>query len=232
MTPELRVCWLGAQSADLEAVGLSVRYCADYNALAASMRAELPDAVVVDVHVLAMPAAGVVAALRRMPGAKVLPIMFLSAPGHEVQAVQALGAGADDHVVKPFRAELLAARIQAAVEGARRRAPEPQWSRHILRTRDGQLILDLKAFRCRVRSGLLYEDRRLTRRQFEVLALLLKRANQAVRWQDFIAKGWSPSKLRRQSRTLVQHVMRLRQTLGPVAERLETIPSIGYRWND
>ncbi len=226
-----RVCVVAAR-ASVPAAGRTweALFAPDLAAALRAAKASRVDALIVDLDLLKADARRVVRRVRAQTRTRALPIIFLTEG--RCAAEELLKAGADDCLVKPVDGELLAARVEAALATARRAAPAKPWGPGILRARDGRLVLDLKAFRCRIQAGLDYEDCRLTRRQMEVLALLLGRANQAVRWKDFTARGWRPARLQSGSRTLVQHVMRLRQVLGPLGDRIETVPGVGYRWRD
>ncbi|MBI3548153.1 MAG: response regulator transcription factor [Elusimicrobia bacterium] len=191
------------------------------------------DALVMDLDDSKVEPFRLVQRVRRLKAARELPILFLSGRIDASSGVpQALRAGADDFLSKPAATGLLSARIEALL-GTRQQFAKPEsWAKHILRARDGRVILNLKSYQCQAQLGLEYEERRLTRKEFDVLATLLRRPNQLVRWEDFYGKGWKPHKLKAHSRTLVQHVMRLRQKLGPLGARIETLSGLGYRWRE
>lgn len=172
--------------------------------------------------------------LRRLYGRSALPVLLLvgpeAAPGTEAALIE---GGADDALRLPVDGELLAARLEAAVRDAERwRAPRV-WPRHVLRTSDGALALDRKARRCLVKGADgTYHDVILTRRQLETLIALLRRPNRPVSWAQLYRGGWRPGKLRKRSRTLVQHVLSLRRKLGALGARITSVPGFGYRLAD
>jgi DNA-binding response OmpR family regulator len=181
---------------------------------------------------LELKAAPLIRAIRRSPRRRGIPVLLLSSSASSEEVAEALRAGADDCLGKPIPADVLAERLSAALRTTRQFSrPEP-WARHLLKTRDGRLILNLRDYRCQVQEGAEYREIRLTRRQFQVLAALMKHPNRVVRWQELFSKGWQPGKLQAGSRTLVQHVMRLRQLLGQLGRQLETVAGVGYRWID
>ncbi|MDX6769464.1 MAG: winged helix-turn-helix domain-containing protein [Elusimicrobiota bacterium] len=172
--------------------------------------------------------------LRKLYGRAALPVLFLvgaeAAPGTEAALIE---GGADDALRLPVDGELLAARLEAAVRDAERWQAPRAWPRHVLKTSDGALALDLKARRCLLRApDGTYSDLILTRRQLDTLAALLRRPNQPVSWAQLYRKGWRPGKLRKRSRTLVQHVLSLRRKLGPQGRRITAVPGFGYRLSD
>ncbi|MDE2426893.1 MAG: response regulator transcription factor [Elusimicrobia bacterium] len=212
--------------------GLRLELCADLAALrAAARKGGAPELILADLDDWPGDPRRLVRLIRADARLRRSALMFLAGRSGDGVA-QALRDGADDFLIKPVPAELLCARIEAAVQTARRLATPEPWSRRVLRARDGRVILELRERRCQVQRGVDYEEVVLTRRQFEVLAALLKRPNRTVGWRELYARGWRPSRLRRRSRTLVQHVMSLRRKLGALAERLEVVPGLGYRWRE
>ena len=171
--------------------------------------------------------------LRRLFGRAALPILVLleaSAPMGAEAAV--IGKGADDALRSPLNASLLAARLEAAVRNAERWSAPAAWPRHILRTSDGALALDLRSRLCLLREDGAYVDVPLTKRQMETLTALMRRPNRPVSWSALYRRGWHPTKLRRRSRTLVQHILTLRRKLGAAGTRIEAVPGFGYRMRD
>jgi DNA-binding response OmpR family regulator len=172
--------------------------------------------------------------LRRLYGRAALPVLFLvggeAAPGTEAALIE---SGADDALRLPVDGELLAARLEAAVRDAERWKAPRAWPKHVLRTSDGALALDMKARRCLLRAADgAYRDVLLTRRQLDTLAALLRRPNRPLSWAQLYRSGWRPGKLRKRSRTLVQHVLSLRRKLGPEGRRIAAVPGFGYRLSD
>jgi DNA-binding response OmpR family regulator len=172
--------------------------------------------------------------LRKLYGRSALPVLFLvggeAAPGTEAALIE---SGADDALRLPVDGELLAARLEASVRDAERWSAPKAWPRHVLRTSDGALALDVKARRCLLRGpDGSYRDVLLTRRQLDTLAALLRSPNRPVSWEKLYKGGWRPGKLRKRSRTLVQHVLSLRRKLGPEGRRIAAVPGFGYRLAD
>src|SRR6184192_1301024 len=98
--------------AALESHGYRVRSAASGAAALDACASERPDVVLLD---LALPGMDGVELCRRLRNWSRVPILVVSARVHESQKVQALDAGADDYITKPFSTEELLARIRAAL---------------------------------------------------------------------------------------------------------------------
>src|SRR5438270_8084671 len=127
-------------------------------------REEQPDLVLLDLN---MPGIGGLETCRAIRMGSDVPIIILSVRNTERDKVEALDAGADDYVTKPFGMEELLARIRAAM----RRAPgSPDGGPHTFSAGDVQI--DFEARRVRVRD----RDVRLTPKEFELLRYLVTHA--------------------------------------------------------
>lgn len=167
-------------------------------------------------------------ALRRLYGRRGLAVIVLARPQAQDSA-RLLAAGADDVLPAPPDPALLAARIEAALRTAEQLSVPADWPRSVLRTADGEIALDMNAYRCLVRHEGSYREVLLTRKQLSALAALLRARGRPVRWRDLFRRGWRPGKLRRRSRTLVQHVIALRRKLGTAGRRIMALPGVGYQ---
>ncbi len=95
-------------------------------------RAEVPDLVLSDVMMPRLDGVGLLKALREDERTRRVPVILLSARAGESAAVEGLGAGADDYLVKPFSARELLARVRTHIELAReRRAWETELERRV-----------------------------------------------------------------------------------------------------
>lgn len=215
--------------AALEGFGVRVLPAADRAALR-KLAAAVPADVLLVSSTASARASRTIPALRRLYGRQGLVLIALCDGGPGAAAAQ-LSGGADDAVPVPADPVLLAARIDAALRTAEQLAAPAAWSRGVLRTADGEIALDLRAHRCLVRGGGGYREVLLTRKQLAALAALLRAGGRPVRWEDLFRRGWRPGKLRKRSRTLVQHVIALRRKLGPAGRRIAALPGVGYRLN-
>ncbi len=207
---------------NLAAEGYRVRCAADGEEGLRLARAEEPDLLVVD---LMLPGLGGLELIRviRTEDAEV-PILVLSAKGHESDKVAALGLGADDYVVKPFGLKELLAHIARALR--RRRGHEGDGPRGVRRF--GASEVDLRARRLTV-SG---REVALTAREFDLLAYFVTHPGRVHGREHLLAAVWGPREFET-VRTVDNFVARLRAHLGEDAEaprHLETVRGAGYRF--
>jgi DNA-binding response OmpR family regulator len=148
--------------------------------------------------------------------------MMLTVRGEEEDLVRALELGADDYLTKPFSPRTLIARVRALL---RRAGVEPGGHTEV-----GDVVLDADTLTLRIGAERCV---RVTRLEFRLLQLLLAHAGQPVHTDRLLAHVWG-HKGGGDRQVLKQLVHRLRMKLGEdseVADRLETIPAVGYRLN-
>jgi len=145
-----------------------------------------------------------------------VPILFLTAQDEELDIVDGLDAGADDYITKPFSIAELLARIRAAL---RRTAPEV--------IEAGDVRVDTGARR----AWLAGDELELTRKEFELLALLAREAGQVVTRERIMAEVWDENWFG-STKTLDMHVSWLRRKLGDDAaapRHIVTVRGVGLR---
>jgi DNA-binding response OmpR family regulator len=152
---------------------------------------------------------------RRLRETSDVAIIMLTARGEERNRVVGLRSGADDYVSKPFGFAELQARIEAVLRRAR---PRPAGARTV-----GRLRVDLDRHLAYVDG----EPITLTRKEFQLLAILAAEPEVAVRRERLLREVWHTS-WRGVSRTLDVHMATLRQKIGHGAQ-IQTIRGVGYR---
>ena len=214
--------------AALEAAGVQLMAACDRAALRKLATSTRADALIISHERLPRPAR-TLPVLRRLYGRQGLAVLVLTPDDRGIDHSAILTAGADDVMDAPPHPALLAARLEAALRTVEQFAAPSAWTRGVLRTPDSEIALDIRARRCLVREGGGYREILLTRKQLEALAALLRASGRPVSFEQLFRRGWRPGKLRRKSRTLVQHVLALRRKLGPAGARIRSVPGFGYR---
>jgi DNA-binding response OmpR family regulator len=204
--------------------GYTVRSAMDGETGLELARTERPDLVVVDIMLPRMDGLSVVREIRRADPD--LPVLILSAKGHESDKVAGLQLGADDYMVKPFGLKELLARIDALLR--RRRARGETGDNKSLR-RAGRLVVDLESRRATADGKAL----ELTSREFDLLAFFLEHPDRVHSREQLMEAVWG-SRYFGTARTVDNFVARLRAHIGDDAENpryLETVRGVGYRFN-
>jgi two-component system KDP operon response regulator KdpE len=176
-----------------------------------------PDAAIID---LVLPDGSGVDLCRRLREWSTMPILVLSAVGEEDAKVQALEAGADDYVTKPFGPRELVARLGAAMRRVGDAPGEPALEV------DG-LQVDLNARVVR-RDG---EEVHLTPIEFDLLRTLVRHRGRLMTHRALLVEVWGPQ-YGDDTQVLRAHIANLRRKIEPPGERryIRTDPGIGYRF--
>ena len=206
--------------------GFRVTVAADGAAALEEFRRDPPDIVLLDVM---LPKLSGLDVCRIMRATSSVPIIMVTARSEEVDAVVGLEVGADDYVTKPYRLRELVARVRANL---RRLESRPQGERdlpvEVVRVRG--VAVDHARHEVRV-DGELVE---LTRKEFDVLALLLANAGRVVTRDTLINRVWGEDYFG-DTKTLDVHVKRLRAKIersGGEPQRIGTVRGLGYKYED
>ncbi|MFN8216441.1 MAG: response regulator transcription factor [Solirubrobacterales bacterium] len=152
-----------------------------------------------------------------------VPIVMLTARGTEMDKIVGLELGADDYVVKPFSAAEVISRIRAVL---RRSAPREAPLEKPLSVRGVELDPAARIARL---NGTELE---LSRKEFDLLAALMRRAGHVVKREDLMSEVWDTNWFG-STKTLDVHVGWLRRKLGddPAAPTyIETVRGVGFRF--
>jgi DNA-binding response OmpR family regulator len=157
-----------------------------------------------------------------------VPVLMLTARGHELDRVTGLEVGADDYVTKPFSLRELVARLRAILR--RRELDRGGSPRPGDRLTVGEVTLDRLARRV-WRSGRPVD---LRPREFQLLEILMSEAGRALSRRELLDRVWGPDWVG-DPRTLDVHVRWLREKLEPDPSRpryIHTVRGFGYRFED
>jgi two-component system KDP operon response regulator KdpE len=209
---------LRALSINLRARHFDVETAPDGTTALRRAAATPPDLVIVDLGLPDIDGVEVVAGLR---GWTAVPIIVLSARDAQWAKVDALDAGADDYITKPFGMDELLARIRAAL---RRASPEPPTP--VIHATG--FTIDLAAKRV-IREG---APVRLTPTEWHVLEVLVRNSGKLVSQSQLLHEVWGPQ-YEGQTNYLRVYLAQLRRKLeaDPAHPRhLVTEPGMGYRF--
>ena len=160
---------------------------------------------------------------RRLRAFSPTPIIVLSARGQEFDKVDALDAGADDYLTKPFGVPELLARVRVAIRHRDQRPGAP--SEPVVCF--GGVRVDLAEHRVTLNGEVVH----LTPTQFKLLAVLVRHAGKVVTHGQLLNEAWGPA-FAAEKQYLRVYVGQLRSKLEPDPARprlLTTEPGVGYR---
>lgn len=182
-----------------------------------AMEEQIPDLILLDIMLPQESGLDILKALRERPEWAGIPVMMLTAKDSEYDKVVGLDLGADDYLAKPFGMMELTARVRALL---RRSAPRPKEARYQVR--------ELTVWPQKHLVQVDREEITLTRKEFDLLCLLLKSEDQVVTREQLIREVWGYA-FQGESRTVDVHVRTLRQKLGSAGALIETVRGVGYR---
>ncbi len=221
-----------ALQAGLRNEGFEVELAADGLEGLRQFAAHPPDLVLLDVM---LPGLSGTEVCRRMKALAPVPVIMVTALDAEVDIVLGLELGAADYVTKPYRLRELVARIQAVLRRvqpspvlvSRRGSPEPPPAVEIVEA--GPVRVDFARREVKARGRPVH----LSRREFDLLSLLLSPPGQVRTRDELIDRLWSGRDLA-DTRTLDTHIRRLRVKLerDPAdPEFLVTVRGVGFRFD-
>ncbi len=164
----------------------------DYDAITASSGADAmsmvtshcPDVLLLDLGLPDMDGMEIVRAVRSWSN---VPIVVISARNHERDKVEALDAGADDYITKPFGSAELLARIRAAIRHTRTQLPNSMIA-NSGQFRTGDMVIDYDKH-CVFVKG---ENVKLTQGEYRIVSLLGKYAGKVLTYDFMIKELWGP----------------------------------------
>jgi two-component system phosphate regulon response regulator PhoB len=189
----------------------------------AAIKANGPDVVILDLMLPDQSGYDVCKALRAEPATSDVGVLMLTAKGEPEDRILGLEVGADDYVVKPFVVREVVLRVTALANRlAERRARGTQSTGTVLRA--GPIELDPVTHDVKI-SGAPTQLRPL---EYKLLQLLVSDPGRVFSREELLEQVWE-MRGDINTRTVDVHVRRLRVSLGPAADVVETVHGFGYR---
>ena len=179
-------------------------------------RESRPDVILLDLMLPQLSGIEVCKALRGSAQTSAIPILMLTAKGDPSERIAGLELGVDDYITKPFNPRELVLRVQNVLRRLRS-VQSPS-----LVTVD-EFCIDKGNFEIALNGRPL----RLTTTEFKLLALLVERRGRTLSRDTLLQDVWGYENAI-DTRTVDTHVRRLREKLGPVANRIVTVRGEGY----
>ena len=202
----------------LSSHGYEIRVANDAEAALDVVNDWPPELIITD---LSMPNISGIELTKRVRSKSEVPIIVLSVKGEERSKIEALDAGADDYVTKPFSMNELLARVRANL---RRFSPPPAEEQEV---EVGDFKIDLAGHRILVRG----EEVRLTPKEFDLLVYFARHPEKVITHAVLLRSVWGAQSVN-QNEYLRVFVGQLRKKLegGGDKHYIVTEPWIGYRF--
>jgi two-component system, OmpR family, KDP operon response regulator KdpE len=204
----------------LSSQGYGVRTAIDGEDALQQLKGWPPDLIITD---LRMPNMDGLELCRRVRMESRLPIIVLSVKGEEAIKVQALDAGADDYILKPFSTNELLARVRAALRrSSALQEPESE-------------VIEIGDFRIDVPArtvGVRQHEVRLTPKEFDLLVYLARHPGKVITHRALLAAVWGPNSIEQPEylRVFVGHLRKKLETGDHGPSYIITEPWVGYRF--
>jgi two-component system, OmpR family, KDP operon response regulator KdpE len=199
--------------------GYDVRVAGEGEAALELFQAWTPDLVLTD---LSMPNMNGLKLCQRLREISTVPIIILSVKGDEATKIEALDAGADDYVTKPFGMGELLARVRATL----RRSPEASAEATVIE--EGDFRIDLESREVHVAG----KELRLSPKEFDLLAYFVRHPGKVLTHRTLLAKIWGGN-YTDQTEYLRVFIRHLRKKIEPEPAKpryILTDPWVGYRF--
>lgn len=206
---------------NLSGHGYMVRTAGDGDEALEVMRGWAPDLVITD---LSMPNMAGLELCQRIRGKSQVPIIVLSVRGEEKIKVEALDAGADDYVTKPFNMNELLARVRAGL----RRSGMPPQEKEVSEIKVGDFHISFST------RTVVVGDRevRLTPKEFELLAYLANHPYKVITHRALLAAVWGGNSTEQPEylRVFINHLRKKLEPEDGSVKYILTEPWVGYRF--
>lgn len=203
----------------LEAHGYEVRTASNGTEAVEAAAEAAPDLVFLDLGLPDLDGAQVIERVRAFSD---VPVIVVSVRDRQIDKVEALDAGADDYVTKPFAMEELLARLRAALRRTQGEEPAPAVLRY------GDVVVDVGRRLVEVAGERVH----LTKTEWALLEALATNSGKLLTHQWLLRRVWGPG-YAEESHYLRVYVRALRRKLGDEAaapKLILTEPGVGYRW--
>ena len=152
-----------------------------------------------------------------------VPIIVISARSEDVDKIEALDAGADDYITKPFSLSVLRARVNTQLRKAAAMSEKEKDNEHVYRKEPYVFDFDRMKFMV---DG---KEIELSKTEQKLLRILVDNAGMNMRRELFLDRVWSDGAEYVDENALSVSVKRLRDKLG-AEHAIRTVYGIGYRW--
>ena len=183
-------------------------------------RKSKPDLIILDIMLPKMDGLDFLRSLRKESQ---IPVVLLTAKRSELDRILGLKLGADDYIVKPFSVGELHARVEAVLRRTNAPLKNGEDAKPVA---VGGIEVDFDRHEIRVKG----KRTELTPKEFELLKLLIEANGKVLSRDQLLERIWGHGKdMEIDTRTVDQHIARLRHKLKSEAARIATVTNFGYQ---
>ncbi len=154
-----------------------------------------------------------------------LPILFLTAKSAELDQLLALELGADDYIQKPVSPRILVARVKSVLRRSNENTPILPEDHVDEKVSIDDLEVDRGTYRVKLSGKELF----FPRKEFELLFYLVSHPGRVFSRDALLNQVWGDGAFVVE-RTVDVHIFKVRDKLGKMGERIETVKGVGYRF--
>jgi len=209
---------------NLSKEGFAVLTAADGNEAIRQLTGHTVALVILDIMMPGMDGLEVCKYIRHHEATANLPVIFLTARSSEVDQIVGLELGADDYIQKPVSPRILVARAKAALRRSNTKTPKLDDA-----SQEKVTIDNLEIDRSSYRVSLAGKDIFFPRKEFELLFFLASHPGRVYSRDTLLNQIWGEGAYVVE-RTVDVHIFKVREKLGRLGERIETVKGVGYRF--
>lgn len=223
---EESLCEILKFNLEREGFSVDVAYSAEE---ALAMDIKTYDLAILDVMMDELSGFGLARILRKRPETATLPIIFCTARDAEDDKIKGFDIGADDYIAKPFSIAEVVARVRSVLRRSSKREPQQP---ETTPTNEGIILfqgLEVNTLRkvCTVDG----EEVSLTRKEFDILSLLLSNRGTILSREQIMKRVWSDEVVVL-DRTIDVNITRMRKKLGSYGAHIVTRTGYGYGFEE
>lgn len=185
------------------------------------------DLMILDIMMGEISGFNLAAILRKRPETATLPIIFCSALDNESDKIKGLDIGADDYISKPFSVAEVMARVRSVLRRSTRHKEQPEEATDQNVICFEELMVNNSSKRCTIEGA----EISLTRKEFDILVLLLQNRNTILSREQIMKRVWS-NEVIVLDRTIDVNITRMRKKLGKYGNHIITRTGYGYGFEE
>jgi two-component system alkaline phosphatase synthesis response regulator PhoP len=210
---------------NLSKEGFAVFTAADGNEALSMIEKHPISLVVLDIMMPGLDGYEVCKVIRSNEATAHLPVLFLTAKSAEVDQILGLELGADDYIQKPVSPRILVARVKSVMRRSSDNVPNLAENPPEEKIKFQDLEIDRGSYRVKLGG----KDIIFPRKEFELLFYLVKHAGRVFSRDVLLNQIWGDGAFVVE-RTVDVHIFKVRDKLGKMGDRIETVKGVGYRF--